>query len=1521
MKRLLHRISSHQNVKGLHSDHSDGDHDPVPPISNLSRGAQNGGNGSTSRGDEIRRGMTLPVRLVSPSSVSDETAPSKVNGQPANSAGLADNSQPGNMTASVSVTAVSTDEKIWKAVNNPNGNVTKTERVLNKLENDAGAAASASTGIVATFKTIVANEEVQEIGKAILNGVPALMSALEGLSKVHPFAAAAFLPFQFAYKQEMKRHDNERSRISLFEAIKDVMLVTVEMKGVGVTPDDTRQTPDGRPVGTRLAALGQQMKKDIEECYNTLDAMTKQSLIVKFCKASTWNDKLAGLKVRFTTRRQELQFALTLNTATTIQDMSAMLKKMHDEFAKEFQSFKTPQDRKIEAFFKANGGEEAVLGNDAQCALLIKLQNEETSTHNIQSTYAAGPSGHKPQTGGAQEQHKEALAALRKEYRSDVASVIEENMESFAKRLDLSLQLISEDLKNDIHHEGDRVINFLKGGPHLRLRDKIMRQVWKDQGWRGSAKTRTVVLALRDYLVERAEHADLNLRPPPPSSASLSTPDDEDAQDPETAMGVPLPDSWMLQYLQVKRLRNLQQVLDPDTSGFSTISEVNTFTQSRHEGWSLPRWISYWAIGWQIYATKYCTEIDDIFTEMRLIRDKVGIQMPGNKRFLNNYISETWPFVIGLTSGIERFEGADWLADQFKEYIVSEEAAFRSRLETIHYDIDSADTVQEILRGEPIERSIFMLIAIIMRRHLLKMHLCLKTEMNAEELYDDSYTVKFVVEAAWLRYNGLVDFYKNQQIIDLKQNFDWFSCGLFRNYFEWKDWTNDQYYKENQIISYSAISQINTIKAEDLKGILMHEVTPVMFNSRLSAVPTTDAESGGNDRKPQSLVPAGTEPQVLAIDTSLGQSGTQKEADTPSLSEIQEYLSGVWFGFHATEDGDPYTGMFYLKIAAAIRSGHTDLTIEGEGSSFGRSVDTIGSIVEGNATITPAPDGEITVEFKHKFDSEEYSYSGTLAFNQLEIIYGKCHSVDSDDYPDGRFLVKKAPTDSIMCHRPLLPGRLDARELWSFAYDAVVGELHRRKPSLTYFYKRMKMIKRCLELLHSSDEPGEAIELSGLRHAFTVQEYIEIRTLAGWYGRVGDLQPVLYCDSCAELISRSRVLCLECESSKGSAYTVEFDAKEDCISSSNLVARDDLTTPHLPTHLLLKTRDALFLMDYSSVKSKALHCSNLAARFYARAKPAAADAVTVSFSEVQTAFVAVTVEVKVPVDTGNDGAPQVLPPAPGSDVGGDNSKGATRGVDPAIPQAAIESNVDNNAISPQFLQLGTTSDTGGTEGSNSDEIAAKASPPPTDLNNIDQSSQPPTVLRDTGDTPGTDDSFSDPLVTTAASEAPGSDSDSEDDKVEEIITLNCIVCHERVSTPCWYCIDCSQNDAFVCSACETVIEKLFPWDYQNRYRKEALVSNSSAHNVLHLLIRFGKTESPPPEALATDISESARSEQRDLNQRLSEIEQRLILRMDGDKKELQQQVGAVEQRLTRIEALLQALLPSAARVSCNNDRT
>ncbi|KAE9403546.1 hypothetical protein BT96DRAFT_814787 [Gymnopus androsaceus JB14] len=161
----------------------------------------------------------------------------------------------------------------------------------------------------------------------MLEGVPAIMNALETLTEIHPFLKAAYFPFKLIYHQEMKHRENDKRRTTLFEKIKDVMLVLLELKNV--SKDDTRTTLEGKPILNRLALICKKMKKDIEECYNVPNAQEKRSLGIKFLKASSWNQELGSYAARFSTAREEISFALNLQTAVTVEEINAKYAAFH----------------------------------------------------------------------------------------------------------------------------------------------------------------------------------------------------------------------------------------------------------------------------------------------------------------------------------------------------------------------------------------------------------------------------------------------------------------------------------------------------------------------------------------------------------------------------------------------------------------------------------------------------------------------------------------------------------------------------------------------------------------------------------------------------------------------------------------------------------------------------------------------------------------------------------------------------------------------------------------------------------------------------------------------------------------------------------------------------------------------------------------------------------------------------------------------------------------------------------------
>ncbi|KAJ7875478.1 hypothetical protein B0H14DRAFT_55531 [Mycena olivaceomarginata] len=191
--------------------------------------------------------------------------------------------------------------------------------------------ASSSDGLVGLVKTLLANDEVKAIGNRILEGVPTLMNVLETLMKIHPFLEAAYLPFKLIYQQEVQRRDNDVKKTTFFRKIKEVMSILLELRRF--RKGDTRTTPDGKPVLNRIASICADMKKDIEECYNVLNAQEKRSIGIKFLRASSWNKELSSYAARFTTRQADLNFALNMRTAITVEEINANMKTMMQMFS------------------------------------------------------------------------------------------------------------------------------------------------------------------------------------------------------------------------------------------------------------------------------------------------------------------------------------------------------------------------------------------------------------------------------------------------------------------------------------------------------------------------------------------------------------------------------------------------------------------------------------------------------------------------------------------------------------------------------------------------------------------------------------------------------------------------------------------------------------------------------------------------------------------------------------------------------------------------------------------------------------------------------------------------------------------------------------------------------------------------------------------------------------------------------------------------------------------------------------
>jgi hypothetical protein len=146
------------------------------------------------------------------------------------------------------------------------------------------------------------------------------------------------------------------------------------------------------------------------------------------------------------------------------------------------------------------------------------------------------------------------------------------------------------------------------------------------QGWKGTTKARSLVMALREYYVEHhrastsGDHEALQeIRE---IISAKEEPDSTKVQEitqvtDRGVHGVHAEDEWALEYITLSRVQPLLEAFDDDASTLVSVSEVNAFSSARPKNWryvlsihepciadsssSLPKWMAYWAAGTIVY--------------------------------------------------------------------------------------------------------------------------------------------------------------------------------------------------------------------------------------------------------------------------------------------------------------------------------------------------------------------------------------------------------------------------------------------------------------------------------------------------------------------------------------------------------------------------------------------------------------------------------------------------------------------------------------------------------------------------------------------------------------------------------------------------------------------------------------------------------------------------------------------------------------------------------------------------------
>ncbi|PIL29978.1 hypothetical protein GSI_07889 [Ganoderma sinense ZZ0214-1] len=735
---------------------------------------------------------------------------------------------------------------------------------------------------------------------------------------------------------------------------------------------------------------------------------------------------------------------------------------------------------------------------------------------------------------------------------------------------------LAEEVKSTMRDESNRIIAEAIYGPH-QISDPIIHEIWKKMRWSGSVKGRDFVAALRTHL---------------PRFQGPNVPRDSETLAPTSTSGLSLSDqdAWTLKYIDAKRTQAIVEAFDEEAassaSSYVSVEQVNVFIASpRADGWSILHWLAYWAVGRQMIMSRYAEEIDTLLAKMFALKRDV---LPANRNGVDQYLHHVWTCGTTLTAAFRRMPttGDQELPslDRFQSYTQDCQERLRENLETAKYNIDGESALGRICGPGPIEKHVFPLLYLLLKRDFEIMRLARKECLHVHELEDSMRAILVVFTAVRKRYEHLAESFKQQGLEPVLQ-FRVFAFEMFK-------YMDDQ--EKLSKLDFPSIAYEET--AED------QHIDPANIA-----------------KYPLQMV------DELFVKQSAGETGVDMHADP-----VVRKILGYWSGFCGDRSLYPSQSMFSLDLHVApddwkhfqgtgTAADGTNWNLTGEYAVLKSSKRTVSYTF----TITYA------AHYPAQHFSAELDRNGTT----LSGSWG---------YRDKPFpFMFKRLSPEVMRFYPT-PAELAAnkpRALWQFAIRAILDQLARKRGSWRWLKKRWETGQRYAKLTMRRDESDsgtsnvkltaeEVVELAGCQRAMTTDEarlfniFIDLckrsvpvhwhvdnpstltvfaELTAHCYTKSRDVE----CKSCGEHpIRGSRILCITC----GLVDSVSLCSRKRCLTA---VVPPDVhhhcALPHNPSHDILKLPVAIHpILECADVYRKARSAAKTVRQLFAELQPSQA---------------------------------------------------------------------------------------------------------------------------------------------------------------------------------------------------------------------------------------------------------------------------------------------------------------------------
>ncbi|KAF4621020.1 hypothetical protein D9613_000104 [Agrocybe pediades] len=979
---------------------------------------------------------------------------------------------------------------------------------------------------------------IEEALNSLVPAAQATIDCLDSLSKIHPFIGIAVQPFTLVIKLEIARRENDKKIVAVNVRMKDFMTCFFELRRFRHSES---QTTENISIAERLEPAMHEIAKDIKECGSACDAYMKKSFLARATKAKNYESRFAEFIERFESHRQKLMETFVTHAAQgvdlineKVNDLGLQLQRVEDGIETIsgmahalLNSLSSQRETDVLKFASKNGGFEKCLKDDELFKELVSRSGETWLQLSVQE-------------GVTTQRAVIAKEELLRELKEDVDTIFERNMLVF----DRKLKMQEMQLENIIKSESRNIIQTFSSGAHDRITDPGLRKIWKDMGWKGSVKARHFVLALHDYYSEEARgtlYRKQSLNAQPTAPISFPTPSVRN-------------DDWALAYINATYVQSILEAIDDDGTGFISVKEVNTFIASRPDGWSLPEWLAYWALGWHISVTAYR---DKIRSTAQAMYSTARTVLPPNRQWVAEYFMyssfDQVELMLRSTLPINNYQGLQDpdLSRITKEYTEAEEKRIESNLKAVAHELDTPTTVHLVTGEGRIERYALPLLHLLLLHHHKILQIACKHVIKPDELFTLARSLGSVFDAIHYRIQNLKALFK-QTHLDVDNRFENFAFGML-------------------------LLLTKPTKSSPRNNILSEE----LYESMQRSTNATDTAHEQEGELPLDIVKFGVQDTLEFPYSEKGQA-------SESFSEISQQfhpILGVWTCRISYLDSDDDLAQYTSQI-----------TIEEDA-------------VDGNITAMASTGPGMTANFRGTARATETGFDLNVVEDTEERSFRATVDVETGimavSWSDGWEEQYTRTPPSLVRYRYTPQQFLEdpTRSRRAFAWNAVLHVVRQKLWDKKFIQARLLERKRFVELSlrlqidlagYTPRKPldrAEKMELSQLQVCLTPAQAKFFLAITQF-----ELDKVTKhrnsCDNCYGSIIGPRLFCLECANQDLSDYV------DLCLTCADKLPPPSRGFTHLVSHSMVKVKYVLHDVFYADVVDRAKRMADRIKRLF-----------------------------------------------------------------------------------------------------------------------------------------------------------------------------------------------------------------------------------------------------------------------------------------------------------------------------------